>query len=148
MSRRKDARAFTMLELIAVFSIMAILALLGYGLASPMIKKTNTQSAETVISLVVAAQQRHLLENGMWAAQASDLAVGRGAVVVTRAASEAGEVSMTVNGTNVVIATVDQSGTCLARLLRDPLVSPEPETLTVVSGEPCDADLLLGGIAQ
>jgi len=148
MSNYKKDRAFTMIEVIAVFAIMSLLVLLGYGYASPMINKTNERSVETVISLVVAAQQRHMLETGNWANNANDLSVGRGARLVSRAANSFGEVSMVVLNNNVVVASIDNSGECRAKLLRDPLTKAEPEEIIVAAGSACDANLIIGGVSQ
>lgn len=148
MINYKIERAFTMIEVIAVFVILSLLVLLGYGYTSPMIKKTNERSVETIISLVVGAQQRHMLETGNWANKASELSVGRGATIVSRAANSVGEVSMVVLNNNVVIASIDSSGECRAKLLRDPLTKAEPEEIIVTSGSTCDANLLIGGVSQ
>jgi prepilin-type N-terminal cleavage/methylation domain-containing protein len=139
-----NRKAFTLIELISVLLIMSILTVLAVGYTGTVNSKVNDTNNEQSLNTVIYAQQKHAIKNGTWAKNSDELQIGSSAIVVQGESSIPGEISMSVDGFNLILATIGSNGACIAKRLGDPLVDAIPTNIQVPEGTPCTASLLVG----
>lgn len=133
-----------MLELIVAVVIVGVLAgmvaLAGTRVADTMADR----DARARVDRVVLAQRGWASRNLAWAAESSDLVVGRG-LTLTRGASTGPKVASfsEEEGTRLGVAVLSSTGECQAKFVGDPVTSREETWVVIPVGYPCSGQSAL-----
>lgn len=140
------SRGYSLLEILVTLTVALILA--GAAVTSfAYIKALSADNeARTALDRVAMAERAWVARNATWADDPSVLNVGRGLVVTQSASGSPTVVSIAVNNDNELgVAVMSETGTCMARVLGDPLLDGGETSFEMPSGSACSGVGALSG---
>lgn len=140
-------RGYSLLEIIATLTIVLILAGTGAASFSYVKNLTDDNDARSALSRAALAERSWVARNATWADDPSVLNVGRGLVLTTSASASPSVVSIAVDSANRLgLAVRSETGTCLARVLNDPLLDGGETSLELPSSAACSGVAALSAV--
>ncbi len=135
-------RAFTLLEILAALVVSLILALVGTLTYSTLKDSIADRDAKNSVERVLTAERNWAARNGSWTQDPNELTGTQGLTVTAGASTEPGIVSIsTQDGLELGVATLSESGTCLAAYAADPLVGSGFRWVEMPSTQPCSGQV-------